>query len=242
MSRGMDISAGALDVLAMKQEILANNLANSNTVGYKSDAPIMKAFPSVFSKVLGERAGGVKIDEVGLSKEQGNIMPTGNKLDVALRGTGFFVVETSEGERYTRNGNFTLNASGQLVTQDGRIILGENGPVTVSGSDVSINSEGEIVVDGQRVNKLKVVDFAQPYQLEKKGGNLYAPRDATVSAETKPPETELIQSFLESSDVNVIKTMTEMIALTRSFELNQKAILAQNDMMVKSVRDIGSTR
>ncbi len=242
MSRGIDISAGALNILAIKQEILANNLANSNTVGFKSDAPIMKSFPSVFSKVLGERAGGVKIDEMGLSMAQGNLMTTGNKLDVALRGTGFFVVETAEGERYTRNGNFTLNSSGQLVTADGRVVLGENGPVTISGKDVFVNPEGEIVVDGQRVNKLKVVDFAKPYQLQKIGNNLFAPKDANVSAESVTKDTEVVQGFLESSDVNVIKAMTQMIDVIRSFELNQKAILAQDEMMSKSVREVGATR
>ncbi len=149
MIRAFQISARGMEMQATRQDVIANNLANANTAGFKADAVSFKAFRSVFTQALGElrvftRAlgelrGGGGIDEVLPRFEQGAVTRTGNPLDVALVGDGFLAVQTPDGERYTRNGSFTIDANGQLSTSEGNPVMGESGPIVISGTEVDIS-------------------------------------------------------------------------------------------------------
>ena len=124
MNNGMRIAAQGMNALALKHGIIATNLANVNTTGYKSDLAITKSFQSFFDEQLGLKGGGIEIDKTAIRFEQGALTPTGNKFDFALEGEGFFVVQTENGERLTRNGSFGLNSNRELVTKDGYSVMG----------------------------------------------------------------------------------------------------------------------
>jgi flagellar basal-body rod protein FlgG len=191
---------------------------------------------------MGVTSGALRVDGVAMKSGQGALTPTGGTFDVALQGDGFFVVDTPDGTRYTRGGNFTVDSSGGLVTQDGLPVLGENGPIKIDGGTVEITEQGDIMIDGKKANTIKVVDFAKPYQLKKVGKNLLDVSSADVQPAQKPAQTAVAQGFLESSSVSVIQEMVKMIECLRAFELNQKAIMTQDDLTNKAINDVGRTR
>jgi flagellar basal-body rod protein FlgF len=242
MIKGIEISAQGLEAMVLQQSIIANNLANTNTVGFKGDALLLNSFRSVLSNKLGVTGGALRVDDVIMKAGQGPLTQTGGTFDVALQGDGFFAVETPDGPRYTRGGNFTLNPSGGLVTQGGLPVLGENGPIVIDGTTVEITGQGDIMVDGKKTNTLKIVDFAKPYKLKKIGKNLLDVASVDVQPTDKPAQTEVVQGYLESSSVQVVQEMVKMIECLRAFELNQKAILTQDELSNKAINDIGRTR
>ncbi|MCM8813039.1 MAG: flagellar basal-body rod protein FlgF [Candidatus Omnitrophica bacterium] len=242
INRAMSISASALESLLARQDVLANNLANVNTVGFKADVAVLKSFPDIFQKELGQISGGVRIDAVEMNARQGELMHTGNVFDVAIQGEGFFVVQTPQGERYTRSGNFVLNPQGQLTTQQGYTVMGEGGPVTINGSDASITAEGAVVVDGAAVNRLRLVSFEQPYRLQREGGNVFAPADGAVTVLSAPADTQVRGGMLESSSVSAVHSLTQMLELQRAFELNQRVLQDLDESLRRSINDVGRTR
>ena len=239
MNRGIEISVRGMEALALKQDVIANNLANANTPGFRSDCLVFKSFASVFSKALGETKGGFEVEANSVSDEQGALIQTGSAFDLGLRGDGFFTVQTKDGPRYTRDGKFTVNGNGQLVSESGWEVMGENGPIEITGADCIINSAGDILVDGVKVNSLSVVDFAKPYQLKRAGDNLFDA--AGQSPQNMPEETEIIQGSFEASGVKPVKEMVRMIEMLKAFEANQKMILAQDEMLRKAVNEVGRT-
>jgi len=242
MIKGIAISVQGLEAMVLQQSIIANNLANTNTVGFKGDALLLNSFRSILSNKLGVTGGALRVDGVAMKAGQGALKPTGGKFDVALQGDGFFAIDTPDGTRYTRGGNFTVDSSGGMVTQDGYPVLGENGPIRIDGNAVEITEQGDIMVDGKKANTIKVVDFSKPYQLKKTGKNLLDVASADVQPAEKPAQTAVVQGFLESSSVSVIQEMVKMIEGLRAFELNQKAILTQDELTNKAVNDVGRTR
>ena len=145
---------------------------------------------------------------------------TGSPLDVAIQGDGYFVIETPNGERFTRNGSFTLNASGELVTKSGDAVMGDGGRITITGKKYQIDNSGNITADGSSVGKIKIVDFKQKDALAKKGAGLF---EATGKAEQSAIENpEVRAGYLETSNVSAVKEMIEMIDIQRSFEAYRK--------------------
>ncbi len=242
MERGILISASGMESMLARQDIIANNLANASTSGYKSDVASLKSFPSVFARTFGELRGGVKVDSIGQNFGQGPLVETGNRLDVALQGEGFFVVETPNGQKYTRNGALFLDAAGQLVTANGFPIAGDGGPIVVNGSEITINGAGEVIVDGARVNKLMIVDFDKPYDLRKIGNSLFEPASAAAAPMENPENVSVIQGSLEGSGLSVVTEMVYMIETMRLYETNQKALLTQDEMMQKASTQVGRTQ
>ena len=152
---------------------------------------------------------------------EGSIKETGNSLDLAINGEGFFVVNTPDGPRYTRSGNFSLNGANMLSTQDGYPVMGENGPVIIEGGTVTIDPDGRVIVDGEEVNRLRIVDFPKPYNLKKIGNNLFE-ADGAIPA----TNYSISQGFLEMSNVDQIKEMVSMIEILRGYESYRKVINA----------------
>jgi flagellar basal-body rod protein FlgF len=224
--------------------ILANNLANVNTVGYKKDICHFQRFLSASEQGSAEDLPGelqapavwINMDS-SIDMSSGPLQPTGNKLDVALAGKGFFCVQTPEGTQYTRNGNFTVNADGQLVTQEGLPVLGQSGSITIDDPDVSIGEDGTISVDDNVIAQLRIVDFFQPGSLQKVADTRFAPVGPDA-AEQQPDDVQVREGFLEQSNVDVVRMMTEMIEVHRGFEFYQKVIRSVDDINSKTVNEL----
>ncbi|MCP3954399.1 MAG: flagellar basal-body rod protein FlgF [Desulfobacterales bacterium] len=234
----------------MRLEVLANNLANVNSSGYKIEQPIFKAFmpgdeengeavdpetgqPSVMAKNYHVEFVGTRIDFT-----KGQLKKTGSSLDFALLGNGFFSVQTPEGVEYTRSGAFSLNGEGVLVTHDGKPVMGEGGEIRIDGSVVTVDEAGAINVDGVQAGRFAIVDFEDRNRLQKVGHTRFRPEE---DMDPIPPDDNLKikQAYLELSNVNVIKSMSEMIDVLRTYEAQQKTIKAVTDMNMKAINDVG---
>lgn len=259
MIRGLYIAASATISETKRIDVITNNIANANTSGFKKDTMITESFPEVLMKrigatdyrdiiakapiankigYIGKMNNGVRVDEVFTNFEQGPISVSGNPLDLALQGPGFFSIETPEGERYTRSGEFTLDSEGYITTKEGYKVQGQNGPILVDGKNIVINEDGQVFSDGNEIDTLKLVDFNDYKLLKKEGEALYL--DTSDDAgNMKEAEGLILQGSVEASNVNSVKMMVEMITMLRSYEANQKVIKTFDELLSKSVNEIG---
>lgn len=259
MVRGLYIAASSAISESKRIDVISNNIANVNTSGYKKDTMISETFPEILMKrigtsnvkdiipsapagtrigAIGKFSYGVRVDEVFTNFEQGSLTNSGNSLDLALKGNGFFTIETPEGERYTRSGEFTLDAEGFITTKEGYRVLGQNGPIQVSGKEVIIDENGTIFSDGAEIDTLKLADFNDYTLLKKVGDALYI--DASGDGgNSKEAEGLIQQGFVEGSNVNSVKSMVEMITMLRSYEANQKVIRTHDEMLQKAANEVG---
>jgi flagellar basal-body rod protein FlgF len=218
----------------LRQELLANNLANASTAGFKQD-DLMLFTPS---SPAGASPSGTHILAQWTDFSQSSIRDTGRELDIAVDGSGFLAVQTPRGVRYTRSGALAVSRDGYLVTASGYQVLGEGGPISVRSSRPSITEKGEVVDDGQTVDTVRVVDFAKPYRLTKEGDGLFAPADAAV-APGRAQDHQLVGGALEDSNVNTVRTMVQMIEMLRGFESAQRAIQAVDEADRYAANDMG---
>ncbi|GIX07886.1 MAG: hypothetical protein KatS3mg115_2289 [Candidatus Poribacteria bacterium] len=175
--------------------------------------------------------------------QPGGFEQTGNDLDVALEDNGenFFVVQTPQGRRFTRSGNFSLDPNGRLITAAGYSVLGENGPIVIRGGKVEIATDGTVRVDGQEVDRLLVVHFTPVngrLPLKKEGNNLFRPQDAQ-SVPRITPNPRVRQGYLEASNVGLVQQMAELIRITRGFEAYQRAILVADSSLNMLIQRVG---
>ena len=235
-------------------QLLSNNLANVNTAGFKKDRGRFREFSlsaAADSENLAVQSGQTRAPEYWIEYgtytdfSAGALRKTGRPFDLALSGNGFFCVRTPDGVMYTRRGDFTVNADELLVTQEGFPVLGKGGEIRIdlakpSGDmrEFSISEDGTVTVDGSEVDRLQIVDFTQSHALEKAGHNYYRalkPR----SLEELDENLMVSQGFLELSNVDTIKMMTEMIEVLRGYESYQKMIRSVDDMNAKLINDVG---
>ncbi|WP_182187755.1 flagellar basal-body rod protein FlgF [Pectinatus frisingensis] len=189
--------------------------------------------------VIGSLGRGAKIAEIAVIRDQGALENTGNKLDLALTGDGYFAVNTPQGVRYTRDGNFYRSAAGQLVTANNQAVLGTNGSainLPPDTADINIGSDGTVNAGGQDVGQIQVVNFADRRALIKEGNNLYYPQNG---ARPQAANASIQQGFLERSNVNVAKEMVELINNYRTYEADSKALTTQDSLLDKAVNDVG---
>ena len=219
--------------LSHELDVIANNIANIDTNGFKSDnASFMEylmpgARDDDFSVGKDRRISFVEDRATWIDFSAGTMQRTGNPLDVAIDGKGFLVVQTPRGPRYTRNGAFTLDAAGQLVTMSGDPVMGTNGPIVFQPTDRDIiisptglvsvrdNNGGSVVQSTQR-GQLQIVNFAQQQQLHKDGAATFA-APSGVNPVPASPNTRIVQGSLEKSNVSPIMEMARMIEITRSY-------------------------
>ncbi|SNB47040.1 flagellar basal-body rod protein FlgF [Geobacter sp. DSM 9736] len=226
------------NISAMRRlEIVTNNLANANTAGFKKDR-------LQFESLLNGGQQARLTDTPVLSAERfytdysaGPQRQTGNTLDLALEGEGFFVINTPEGRAYTRQGNFKRDAGGKLVTIDGHEVLGNGGPINIGIGKVDIDARGAVVVNGEPVGMLQVVDFPKPYALQKIGNAMFIP--ANQAAPQPAARTLVAQGALEESNVNTVLEMANMIEANRYFETCQKVVKGYDDMTAKAANELG---
>ena len=243
MSGAIQLVAAGGIFYEKKLAVLANNLSNINTVAFKRDQAFqlsdLKENPEG-SSIPGKSQNFFSIPPLGTKTDfsPGPLKHTGNALDLALNGNGFFCVETPEGIQYTRKGNFTLNERGVLVTQEGLPVLSERGRIEINGKNFVVDGQGNVLVDGNQVDTIKIVDFPQSYALEKVGDSLFALADPGIT-ENKAGEVEVRQGFVEFSNVDAIRVMTEMIDVLRGYESYQKIIQSIDDVSSKAINDVG---
>ena len=234
-------------VLERQLDVVANNVANVNTSGYKADRQMFQEYlsPGARDDNFGGRDRRVSYvqDRATIHDfTQGPSQQTGNPLDVAIDGGAFLAVQTPGGERYTRDGGLQINAQGQLVTASGNPVLGTSGPIVFQPTDknISIAADGQVtVLEGTgRIDsirgKLRLVSFAQPQKLVKEGSNLYSAGDGNAA---RPDTTSKVQQgFIEKSNVNSVTEMGRMIEITRTYQ-QISAMLQQQGDLRKSALD-----
>jgi flagellar basal-body rod protein FlgG len=254
-----EVYMAAVGALAYEKrlQIISNNLANSNTVGYKQDHGQFQIIDlSGLPEESTPNGGQLNTSQADLFWNQfkvytdhtsGSLKNTGNDFDLALVGKGFFCVQTPDGIQYTRKGDFTLNADGVLVTRSGWPVLGESGEISVDGEanpnlhkKFSVDEEGNLSVDGNQVDSLRLVDFPQPYNLTKVGDALFKTKDA-VSGAVQAEDVRVSQGFIELSNVDAVKMMTKMIEVLRGYESYQKIIRSVDEVNSKAINEIGKT-
>ena len=239
-------------------EIIANNLANTNTPAYKEDQITFKAMGSnpwdAYSSPLppapfktdmsalfplhGNEFGYAAVSNISVSHVQGPLKQTANPLDMALEGDGFFVVQTPFGERLTRSGDFSLTPEGTLVNKSGALVMGQQGPVTgLSEGQLRVLPTGEVYAGESLVEKLKVVSVPQKEALQRLGDNLFI-YDGDPQALT-PSTARVAQGVLESSNVNPMRNLTNMIIAHRNYEALQKVVKAHDETMQLGATKVG---
>lgn len=234
----LGLTEGTETMLAQEQRLnqIANNLANVNTTGYKKKDV---TFWEMMFKAADNRPRVGKALKVITDQQQGPAKQTDNPLDFAINGEGFFKIQTPNGIRYTRNGNFTLNSSGQLSTADGNLVLGDGGPIVLNSEKITVGRDGQISANGQIINKLSLVSFSDLNNLTMEGANL-SKLKAGSPGEELVANPNIQQGYLEGSNVNIIKGMTEMIDLQRAYQAQQKAIQTADELDQQSIAKVGN--
>jgi len=247
--RGIYTSASGMLLNQKIMDVTANNLANTDTTGYKKDTAVVEAFQEMMMKRIydtpeeniGYVSLGADVSRISVNFSDGIFKRTQQPLDLAIKGSGFFVVEltTQNGQvqQYlTRNGAFQINKNGELVNNDGLRVLGQKGAIKLSTSDeVRIDAKGNVYQNGKLIDKILLVDVADKDMVSKVGNNLF-----TVIGQTQLNvfNGEVLQGYLEGSNVNAIQEMVNMINGLRNYESNQKALMIQDETLEKAVNEI----
>lgn len=278
MVRGIYTGATGMVAQMHRMDAVSNNLANVDVNGYKRDESVHKAFPEMLMRrmndnglykfpfgsmetapVVGKLGTGVEHNESYTIFTQGIMKQTNNPFDVALEDKGFLVVQTPQGERYTRNGSFTITKEGVLTTKYGFPVLGENGPITLKLHNFTIDSKGRIfqnadlASDPERLvsmeenewkstellDTLRVVNFDRPRYLKKEGNSFWyeTPESGEANRLEINARPNVRQGFLEGSNVNVVKEMVQMIEINRAYENNQKMIQTEEQLLAKMINE-----
>jgi len=236
MDSGYYAASTALIARSQALDTIANNLANVSTVGYRAEHNV---FRSVLADAGGSRGSSVDqaINDYGilsgttLDFSQGALQKTGNDLDLAIEGSGFFRVQTAKGVMYTRNGSFQVSAKGQLITAAGDAVMGDQGTISILPGPVSISPDGTISSNGAVAGKLKLVQFPAGTPIASAGNTYYTAPENSATAAT---DSTVQQGVLESSNVNPVSSMVELISAQRSAEMMQHALSMFNSEMDKT--------
>jgi len=243
MISGLYTLASGMVTQVARYEVLANNLANTDTPGFKADqllvAPLTPGpdltlpvrFPEIFPP------SNVRVAGQFTDYSQGPIRNTERPLDVAIAGPGFFVVDTPDGERYTRAGNFTVDRDGFIVTAGGHRVLGQGGPIQLRQGAVSIGDQGQVQENGRVVGTLRIVDFPLPYQLTKEAQQLFRPQDPAVTPQEI--QAQIVGGHLEGSNVGIVESMVTLIDASRTFETYQKMIQSLDETVKQAANELG---
>ena len=248
MLRSLYLSATNMLVQRKKVDVIANNIANMDTVGYKSDSLLSRSFEDMYLERVndpGNKAGGVgplntgvHIDEIVTSFDEGSLKMTDRSLDFSIAGDGFFVVSTTAGDRYTRDGNFTINNEGYLVTTDGNRVMGTNGFLKIDATNVTVDADGNITnAQGTNLGTLRVVSFADKTGLKKAGNNLFLNENNQQAQNAQ--NVVIRQGSLETSNADITNETLNMMAASRSFETSQRIVKMIDETLGRAVNDIG---
>ena len=270
MWRGLYTAAIGMMSEMKRTDVISNNLANANTNGYKKDITVHGEFESMLIRraydsrdddalvnwdvtrfrqftveddrdpAIGQLGMGDYIDEIARDESQGALETTGNQLDVAIIGNGYFAIQTDRGVRYTRDGAFFRNFQGVLQNVRGQNVLDTQGqPITIppGTSNIAFDEAGGVYADNQLISQLQLVEFDDWRALHKEGDNLLVAQDG---ANPQPATGRVQQGVLEKSNTQIVSEMVELIANQRQYEANSKAVTTQDEMLEKSVNEVGN--
>ena len=235
--------------LARELDVVANNIANLNTTGFKADNVVFHEHLMPVARANAFRGNDRQVSFVQdratwLDLAQGPVQQTGNPLDIAISGDAFLTVQTPRGERFTRNGALQINSTGQLVTSEGLQVVGENGPIVFQANDrnISISTDGTISVrEGQNITdslrgKLRLVTFDRPQRLQKDGTSTYAP---PAGMQPQPAtQVRVVQGNIEKSNVRSVVEMTRMVEVTRTYTQIASMLQQQSDLRRSAIEKL----
>lgn len=258
MIRGIYTAASGMLAEQKRLDVIANNLANVSTTGYKRDAVTTRSFAEIFvSRIhdnnlsglntpapVGPLGLGTYVERTATRLTTGALRATGNPLDVAIVGDGFFAVQTPQGIRYTRQGNFVQDSAGVLVTPEGYPVLVDGGIVMAQEGPLSINDHGEVFTGTTLLGQLTVVTSQELGALRKEGNGLWVEAGAGEQTMLVTPENasgryQLRPGYLEASNVDAVIEMVEMISTMRTYEASQRSIHVQDETLQKAVNEVG---
>lgn len=245
MDQGIYTAAAGAIAMEDRLNVISNNIANLNTTGFKKDQMSFEQYMKQLdtSSLYPGQYKTVPIDVLAVSRSidlsAGAPVKTGNVLDIAVMGDGFFVVNTDKGPRYTRAGSFQLSTENAIITPQGYRVQGNGGDITIDPekSNIVIDSTGKITQDWDELSTLQIVNIP-PEALVRQGNNLFSVKEGFMP---QPVETvSLVQGSLEKANVEPISEMVEMIATSRAYESFQKVIRAANDAYSYSMHNVGT--
>jgi flagellar basal-body rod protein FlgG len=252
MNLSLYSAATGMEAQQLNLNTIANNLANVNTTGFKRSKIEFQDLLYQKPRSAGAEAAGGNVIPTGIeigngsrvaatSKvfTQGQVTQTGKELDIAIQGDGFFEVQRPDGTTaYTRDGSFNLNASGQVVTSDGLPVLSGFQAVPTGTTSISVAETGEVTVEGpsgSQTYRISLTRFANPAGLKSLGGNLYEETNASGTPEQGNPGEQgfgqVLQRYLEGSNVNIVEEMVNLIVAQRAYEINSKSIQTSDEML-----------
>ena len=241
-AKAMDsISVSAASGMRSRMEsldLLANNLANTETAGYKADREFYSVYTS--AEASADAKHGLTtlpvVERQWTDLSTGDLRPTASPLDLAVSGDGLFAIQTSRGTRYTRNGNFRLSSAGTLTTPDGSYVRAQNGkPILLDERlPVEVLPDGTVQQGGSTVAQLQMLTFDQA-SLAKEGANYFV---AAAGASSKPATGTVMQGKLEQSNVGAAESAVRLVAITRQFEMLQKAAGIGNDLSKRAIEEV----
>ncbi|MFQ5784695.1 MAG: flagellar basal-body rod protein FlgF [Alphaproteobacteria bacterium] len=225
-------------VLRRQMDVIANNIANADTGGYKSERMLF----ATYLQDIGRREKAAFVQDIAVTRDprDGEMVVTGNPFDMAIQGEGYFQVETPDGVRYTRGGHFRLDDQGVLVTSDGHALLGDDGfPVITSpdDNDLVVTPDGTVSAGGFEIARLQVVTFERPNALRETYGGLYQTDLTPLPSE----DARIVQGSIESSNVEPIVEMTRMIALLRGYQSVQRLVQEQDQLRRRAISALSGT-
>ena len=234
MENSLTIALARQSVLERQMDVIATNLANLETAGFKAEniifAEIIETDPLTgdFLSI---------VHDVGFVRDlsEGPLVGTHSPLDMAVHGEGYFVIDTPDGERYTRHGVFQLDEAGKIVTTEGHPVLNSGGaPITVppDTSTITVTRDGTVSADAQELGKIKLVRFENQQLLTKKGSGLY---DAEAQAPQPAPDSEIIQGMVENSNVKGVVEMTRMIDTVRAYQAAAKLADTEHQRILDAI-------
>lgn len=244
MDFGLDTGAAYMRVLEDWQGSVATNLSASSNTGFKGRTFAVEGTDPRPSGSRAPRSGDISLPQSRTVRNYavGESRPTGNPLDMAVQGGGFFALLTPEGETvYTRDGSFLRNAEGTLVSKQGYTVVGEEGPLTLPLEDgpLAILPDGTITQNDQKSGRIPLFEFAEPAKLEERGNHHFS--DPENEAGLRPATgSKILQGYLESSNVEPLKEMVNMIAISRSYEAAQKLITTVDELKGKAIQTLGN--
>lgn len=244
MENALLISLSHQMVLKRRMDVVANNMANMTTVGFKSDSQQFEEHKMPVAAIGGLAGASARVSYVqhgAMLRDyaDGPLEQTGNELDVAISGDGWFVVQTPEGERYTRNGQFSLDTEGQLVDGSGNQVLGETGPITFTGDEVGIEiaKDGTISTTAGRKDRFRLARFEDNKALVKAGPTLFASNEPALAA----AEARVSQGALERSNVQPVLELTRMIETVRAYTHAAQSLQTTQDLRREAIERLGDT-
>jgi flagellar basal-body rod protein FlgG len=248
MTTTIELIAGAMQSQAEGLRTIGQNIANSQSVAYRREIPVSHATFEQVAAADGTSAtsaaagSGVGSQAAGpargaLDLTPGTLQSTASPLHLAIEGSGFFVVSTSRGEMLTRRGDFRLDGEGQIVTQSGDPVLGTSGPIVITGDQPTISPDGTVRVGTDVMGQLRIVDVASGSALSPVGDCSYVLADGEQALES--PSPTIRQGFLETSNVQTVNEMVQLMDTMRRFEAGQHFVRGYDDMMDKAITTLG---